>query len=103
MGRKFAISLCFFLVLLNVCWIKAEDAKDNVADETSKDETQTLEDTDDETPASGEYSETTSSSSETNEPSSATDEKSVVTLTKDNFDAFIKDHDTVLVEFYAPW
>lgn len=103
MARKLAISLCLILVLLSICWIKAEDAKDDVVDETSKDETQKLEDADDETPASGEYTETTGSSSEANEASSATDEKSVVTLTKDNFNAFIKDHDTVLVEFYAPW
>ena len=103
MANKFTISLCLILVLLSVCWIKAEDAKDDVVDETNENEAPNSEDTVDDRPASGEYSETTTGSSETNEASSATDEKSVVTLTKDNFDAFIKDHDTVLVEFYAPW
>ena len=99
MACKFTISLCLLLILLNVCWIVADDTKEDVVDETNDDTTQ--DSTDDDKAASGEYSETTSTPSE--EANSAADEKNVVTLTKDNFDDFIKDHDTVLVEFFAPW
>ena len=102
MACKFTINVCLILILLNVCWIKAEGTKEGDVDETNKEGTQKSENTDDNKAASGEYTDTTTSS-ETDEASSASDEKSVVTLTKDNFDAFINDHDTVLVEFYAPW
>ena len=102
MACKFTINLCLTLILLNVCWIRAEDTKEGDVEETNKEGTQKSENTDDNKAASGEYTDTTTSS-ETDEATSATDEKSVVTLTKDNFDAFINDHDTVLVEFYAPW
>lgn len=33
----------------------------------------------------------------------ADSESDVVSLTKDNFDDFIKSHDLVLAEFFAPW
>ena len=102
MACRFSINLCLVLILFNACWIKAEDIKEDVVDETTKEETQESENMEDDKAASGEYTDTTTTS-ETNDASPATDEKSVVTLTKDNFDAFINDHDTVLVEFYAPW
>ena len=31
------------------------------------------------------------------------EEKNVVVLTDDNFDDFIQEHPTAMVEFYAPW
>lgn len=36
------------------------------------------------------------------EPADAAD-TNVVSLTKDTFDDFVKEHDLVLAEFYAPW
>lgn len=30
-------------------------------------------------------------------------DSNVITLTKDTFDDFVKEHDLVLAEFYAPW
>jgi protein disulfide-isomerase A1 len=36
------------------------------------------------------------------EPADAAD-SNVISLTKDTFDDFVKEHDLVLAEFYAPW
>jgi hypothetical protein len=102
MACKFTINLFLIFILSNVCWIAAEDEKESVVEETNQEGTEDSEDTNDDKAASGEYTDTTTSS-ETGEAKPATDEKSVVTLTKDNFDAFINEHETVLVEFYAPW
>ncbi|XP_028412228.1 protein disulfide-isomerase A4-like [Dendronephthya gigantea] len=101
MARKIRISLCL-VILLIACWINAEDMNEAVVDETSKEKTEEVGITDDDKPASGEYTATTSPS-DTSDAILNQDEKSVVTLTKDNFDDFIKDTATVLVEFYAPW
>ncbi|KAJ8272759.1 hypothetical protein GJAV_G00093100 [Gymnothorax javanicus] len=37
------------------------------------------------------------------DPTEVKEENGVLVLTDKNFDTFIKDKDTVLVEFYAPW
>lgn len=103
MTSKIAIRLSF-VILLSACWINAEDTNEGVVDKTSEKKTGEPGNRDDEKPASGEYTATTSSS-DTGDAilNQAADEKSVVTLTKDNFDDFIKNTETVLVEFYAPW